>query len=173
MNRHPSPTEEEIRVALAGVFKSNRTTFFTIDPLTGEHSNVNVTDKLRQLGMSYGSISQLFKTFPFPEMTYRSPVMIAQEAAKGRRQGPKPKLNDMENENEPEDEATPKHEPKHRPYQIVQTSSGWWGIFSNDAATIRISGRERQDAERELLTLLKRQEPFSWAIQSRRDLIND
>lgn len=155
MTRNPIPTDEALRAALAGVFRSGVLTFFEITE-TGEHRKLNVSDRLRQLGMSYGSITAVFKSYPFQKLEYRSPCLIAKEEAKGKAN----KLKDINDELD--NEPTAKHEPKHKQYEIVKTSSGFWGIFSNDTATTKICGRERQDAERELLALLKRQEPFQW-----------
>lgn len=87
-------------------------------------------------------------------------VFIPEEPpAKPPKRGPRLKF--MEDD-EPEEEA-PQREGRMKPYQIVQTNSGYWGVFSNDTATTRICGRERQDAEQELLLLVKRREPFSWS----------
>jgi hypothetical protein len=85
MTRNPIPTDEAIQVALAGVFRSGVTTFFEITE-AGEHRKLHVSDRLRQLLMSYGSISTLLKAYPFPELKYRRPYLIAKEeaAAKAR-----------------------------------------------------------------------------------------
>jgi hypothetical protein len=81
--------------------------------------------------------------------------------AKPPKRGPKPRF--MEDDEPGVEEAPPERESRMKPYQIVQTSSGYWGVFSNDSATTRICGRERQDAEAELRVLVKRKEPFSWS----------
>ena len=70
MTPNPIPSDEAIRAALAGVFRSGVTIFFEISE-AGAHRKVHVSDKLRQLGMSYGSISTLLKSYPFQELKYR------------------------------------------------------------------------------------------------------
>jgi hypothetical protein len=84
-----------------------------------------------------------------------------------KKSGPKAKFSHPD---DAKDEATPEHEPRHKQYEIVETNSGWFGIFSNDTATTRICGRDREDAERELLALVKRKEPFQWSTVKYRQL---
>jgi hypothetical protein len=116
MTRNPTPTDEALRAALAGVFRSGVTTFFEITE-TGDRRKLNVSDRLRQLGMSYGSISTLLKTYPFPDLKYRSPYLIAKEQAKGKAN----KLKAVEDENEDQEAAASKAG-KSR-YQYVQSIS--------------------------------------------------
>jgi hypothetical protein len=161
--------DELIKQTLQGIYKSNPKLFFTISD-NGEHTQVNLTAILRRVGATHENIDVLLRTFPFPLLAYQSERMKAKAAAKAR---PKVMRAEPDEEQDQEEEAVSPREPRMRAYQVVRTSSGFWGIFSNDAAQTTISGRTQQDAERELATMLKRQEPFSWAVQSRRNLIDD
>jgi hypothetical protein len=109
MKRHPTIDETLIAATLKGIHRW-KNVLFRINPLTGEHSQINSTGELRKIGCSYADIRLLFQTYPFPELEYKSKRMKAIAAGKRRRHGPAPKVvrlildEDKDVEEIPEDE---------------------------------------------------------------------
>jgi hypothetical protein len=114
--------------ALQGIFRGNYNVFFTVDA-GGSHHKVNVNNILRSLNLSSDTRARVFKTFPFPRLTYASDLMKARESAKGKPKGPAPVAKEEESEEKEEKKAETKR------YQLVRTNSNKHGIYNALDAT--------------------------------------
>jgi hypothetical protein len=133
---------DAIAEALAGIWKSGRTTFFTIDPDTGHHKKVSVSEPLRQFGLTHTDIGHLFKTFPFPELAYNSESMKRDAARKGLPKGkqgkvsvPADEADDCDYDDDELLEAGTGEDSKtvnsreSRRYSLVEQSNGYYGSY--------------------------------------------
>jgi hypothetical protein len=121
-----------VQEALQGVFRSNRTTFFRVSE-SGEHVHVSVFDLLRPLGISHGGISDLFKTFPFPELRYQSEFMKKMAEVKSHRKVSGPKAL---SEDEREEKRLLKEEAENtKRYQLVRQGS-YHGIWDDNSGSV-------------------------------------
>jgi hypothetical protein len=138
-----------VREALQGVFRSNRTTFFRVSE-SGEHVHVSVFNLLRPLGISHGGISDLFKTFPFPELRYQSEFMKKVAEAKSHRKVSGPKAL---SEDEREEKRLRKEEADNtKRYQLIQQGS-YHGIWDDSNATVISLWHTKSEAVEELVRI--------------------
>jgi hypothetical protein len=100
------PADPIIQQALAGVFRSGKL-FFKVNPDTGAHEKISVSDLLRAIPLSHNNVARVREAFPFPELRYESEVMKAEAAGAGKRAARKARVRfavDDEDDDEPIDD---------------------------------------------------------------------
>jgi hypothetical protein len=151
--------DDIVKQALAGIYKS-RTIYFRIGA-DGSHIRAKLTAELRALGASYYEVTQIFQTFPFPELTYESNRMKRIAAGLGKPKGKAARVRYVEEEEDEdilEDEeavmeaATGDPKKRNKQYSIIERGN-YHGVYNGRDGSLTLF-RTRREAESHLAGIL-------------------